>query len=412
MPTSSPCVVNVSHSIVPWKVGFGSQFAPQFRIGFIKVSSCRRLFWCHRDTTVQQQILDRMCCYLVLSVQVLLSHCSSTSRSLSWYVLFHNSTHHETYHLQKMADSGWEVSTGAISAGAVPVTDDGVTVAVDDDDDDDDEVPTREATNNLLQSIDSSPTTDQFNSLAVNCRQHFITNSKKNMKCLVAMATGLFNEDGTPFCDLKLEPYCSATDKKKFTPYVKDLAAEIIHWAHYFKHNNIPHPSQWTKDKVMPWLIKYPYTNVEDISFIKSSLFALHSDLAGAKKEVSQCALWTGNAPFMRLIHALGEDDVHSSLLSCHDVMTRTELDARNHDGRPLTFNEVVANKFNDLSYKPTSLILPDLHDDFRSLTDISLENMPNLNTPDQVGERLTTMKSKMILVMECWDKSGNSSCN
>ena len=104
----------------------------------------------------------------------------------------------------------------------------------------------------------------------------FLHQFQKNMKALVAMATGLLNDDGTPMCDLKSEPCCSAIDKKKFTPKVKDLAAEIIHWAHCFKHNNIPRPTQWTKDKVMPWLIKHSYTDVEDTSKILCLLFVLN----------------------------------------------------------------------------------------------------------------------------------------
>jgi hypothetical protein len=48
------------------------------------------------------------------------------------------------------------------------------------------------------------------------------------------------------------------------------------------------------------------------------------------------------------------EDVVVEAFLGRHAVMPRPELDARNNEDRPPTFEEVIAKLFNDPSYEPT----------------------------------------------------------
>jgi hypothetical protein len=52
--------------------------------------------------------------------------------------------------------------------------------------------------------------------------------------------------------------------------------------------------------------------------------------------------------------------------------MNRQELDARNSEQRKPNFYELAANKFNDHGFNPQSLILPDLHEDFKDPLDLS----------------------------------------
>jgi hypothetical protein len=99
----------------------------------------------------------------------------------------------------------------------------------------------------------------------------------------------------------------------------------------------------------------------------------------------------------------------HSSLLE-DDVQQNLFINARNNADRPATFGEVLANnKYNDDSFSPHSLAVPNLHSDFRVsiplFKDIGLETEV---TPEAILQKLTTMKAKMMQVIHRREQSGN----
>jgi hypothetical protein len=73
---------------------------------------------------------------------------------------------------------------------------------------------------------------------------------------------------------------------------------------------------------------------------------------------------WVGIAPICRLIHCLVDFDEHKRMfLSRHDAMDRSALDDRNsQESRRLTVWDLVANKWNDVEFAPTTEALPEEH--------------------------------------------------
>jgi hypothetical protein len=101
----------------------------------------------------------------------------------------------------------------------------------------------------------------------------------------------------------------------------------------------------------------------------------------------------------LRLYHSLIDDEVVDSFISRHTVMDRPELDARNSSERPPTFEETLANKFNDPDFLPVTRVIPDLHDDFRFPILLSFSKMPGPVTPDFVSNKLNDVKTKALHV-------------
>mmetsp|Transcript_7375 Transcript_7375/g.11213 ORF Transcript_7375/g.11213 Transcript_7375/m.11213 type:complete len:312 (+) Transcript_7375:146-1081(+) len=113
------------------------------------------------------------------------------------------------------------------------------------------------------------------------------------------------------------------------------------------------------------------------------------------------------NGMWLRLFHAAIEDDIIETFCRRNEVIQREELDARNSANRPLIFNEAAAIKFNTESFSPTSLLLPNLHEDFAQPIDLALPPGVQI-TPDQVQKRFTDVRAKSIFVIEKWERSGN----
>jgi hypothetical protein len=69
------------------------------------------------------------------------------------------------------------------------------------------------------------------------------------------------------------------------------------------------------------------------------------------------------------------------------NVLNCEELDARNLDKRPKTFEQEAVELFNnnDTTFAPTSLHLPSLHLDFNEPKVLCLEDMPDIITPEEV---------------------------
>ena len=78
----------------------------------------------------------------------------------------------------------------------------------------------------------------------------------------------------------------------------------------------------------------------------------------------------------MRLIHATVEDEIKTAYMDRFTPDTRPELDARRSVNMQRTIPEqLIADKMNDRTYSPTSHVLPDLHDTFADLRDLSYES-------------------------------------
>ena len=96
-----------------------------------------------------------------------------------------------------------------------------------------------------------------------------------------------------------------------------------------------------------------------------------------------------------------------------YNILSRSELDARNSSSRPKSLNEILANKMNDDNYNPKSRVLPDLHYTFLESRDLSKKKCMSANvTPDQVKSKRADIRVKLMKAVADFEKSGNGEGN
>ena len=113
---------------------------------------------------------------------------------------------------------------------------------------------------------------------------------------------------------------------------------------------------------------------------------------------------WTSDIPFLCLYHILVEDGIQSAFGKAYNAKTQEELDGRNtmlfQD-----FYELAARQFNNANWIPHSLVVPDLHEDFRSSKPLPLNVTPI--TADQFKKKLNDNRYKMVKLISDWERSG-----
>ena len=143
-------------------------------------------------------------------------------------------------------------------------------------------------------------------------------------------------------------------------------------------------------------------------------MLAFRNALSNARTEQENIATgraWT-NESYLRLAHVLIEDDVKTAFLQRHECLDRNGLDGRNSENRLPTFEEVCAARFNDPAYKPVTVEAPTLHSDFAESIELSFDRDIGTVSPDQVKTRLADTKTKLLLMINNWEASGNGDGN
>ena len=74
---------------------------------------------------------------------------------------------------------------------------------------------------------------------------------------------------------------------------------------------------------------------------------------------------WSNDTPYLRLYHTLVDDSVRGAFGQAFAVKTREELDGWN-SSLSKDFYEKAADRFNKKEWIPNSLVLPNLHEDFK----------------------------------------------
>jgi hypothetical protein len=171
-----------------------------------------------------------------------------------------------------------------------------------------------------------------------------------------------------------------------------------------------PKSSHYTKERCYKWLMLYPLAHPTDIAFLVQEEARFKAEVEEATNEVKakKTSNWVDNDPFLRLYHCLINDKVKAAFLSRNNVLNREELDARNSDKRPKTYEQEAAELFNDSTFAPTSLHLPSLHSDFDDNKVLLLEGMPGAITPEEVKSRMAGSRAKLMAVISNWELSGN----
>jgi len=117
---------------------------------------------------------------------------------------------------------------------------------------------------------------------------------------------------------------------------------------------------------------------------------------------------WRGNEPWLRLIMCACDDRAGEALLTKDMLLDQQQLDARNNDDRPQTFDEVVANLFNDNEFEPVTESLPNLSSTFSEPIELPFSLMPGEVTPEQVKSKLADARCRLMKVINRWERSGN----
>ena len=73
----------------------------------------------------------------------------------------------------------------------------------------------------------------------------------------------------------------------------------------------------------------------------------------------------SNDPPYLRLYHTLVDDSIRGAFGQAFAVKTREELEGWN-SSLYKDFYEKAADRFYDKEWIPTSLVLPDLHEDFK----------------------------------------------
>ena len=248
-----------------------------------------------------------------------------------------------------------------------------------------------------------------------------LVQSSDNSKALVLiMAFGLTSLKGPDRClgDLEVEPYKSFKPKSKIDCSDKEMAEEVIRRATIVgikDKGKPPKPKNWKTNKLRDWLRQCPRVDKDDIAFLRdqehASFTALTSAAAEAEEQSNQSkrqSTWTGNEPHLRLHLCACDDKAREALLTKDTLMDHQELDARNSSDRPLTFEEMAAQLFNDENFLPATESLPDLCSTFADPIVLPFSLMPGPIAADQVKSKLADARVKLMKIINRWERSGN----
>jgi len=75
------------------------------------------------------------------------------------------------------------------------------------------------------------------------------------------------------------------------------------------------------------------------------------------------------------------------------DCLSKSQLTALRSDSRTQTFEEAAAKKYNDPAFNPSTLILPDLHEDFAKEIKLLHKYAPTPVTPEKIKDQLADVR-------------------
>ena len=238
------------------------------------------------------------------------------------------------------------------------------------------------------------------------CAEHAYRVSGDAKTMLAVLSIGLKNDDESMLMDVSISPWCDIKPRFEVKPTTKHLITEIQHHAIKSGITPLPRCSNWKMDKAMQWLLDHPLKNEIDVAFVKSEVKRVKELVTEAIKEakdeeqkLNQYSAWRDRVPYLCLIHCVLEDDVKVAYLKRNDVMSRTQLDARNSDERrPETAYELIADRWNSPAFNPVTE-LSTCHWDFASAISCSYDKVKDLTpaTPQNVKDKLTEMRTCLI---------------
>ena len=134
-----------------------------------------------------------------------------------------------------------------------------------------------------------------------------------------------------------------------------------------------PWPANWKIEKSLEYLMNNPIPSTEhvDRQWLKEEI----QEWKGIQEMINESQqneedkvlhhTWSNVIPYLRLYHTLVDDSVRGAFGEAFTVKTREELDGR-HSALYKDFYKKAADRFNDKEWVPNSLVIPDLHEDFK----------------------------------------------
>ena len=233
----------------------------------------------------------------------------------------------------------------------------------------------------------------------------------KDLRVLFGMAIGCHT------CNLPDHKDLPFSKSKAYHSEVKPdsvtLKLEVVRrWKAYTPTGRQPRPSNWKIDKCINYLMSnhIPTSKEADLEWLESELdkwkgiqVTINESHQNADDRILHHS-WTSDIPFLHLYHTLDEDGIRSAFGKAYNAETREELDGTNtmlfQD-----FYELAATQFNNANWIPNSLVVPDLHEDFRSSKPLPL-NVTRI-TADQFKKKLNDNRYKMVKLISDWERSG-----
>ena len=248
-------------------------------------------------------------------------------------------------------------------------------------------------------------------------------NSKK---VLVTFCCGLKTEDGLPFIDLDLNPWCFKP-KVVIKPLNKDLAVEVLCCQKVIlstegrdpslslnKDLNM-RPSNKGQDILAKWLDTWPVQAKTCVKFLNDKANRVKQVLQSAIDENKETLLakkhgaWNGSISYLRLVHCIIDHDLIShAYLNRNAPKTREELDALKSSTRAKSAWELIADKWNDLAYNLTTIV-SNCHSDFQKTTDCEYPKVAALLPANylEVQNWLSGMRAHLLRIIDKWEASG-----
>jgi hypothetical protein len=172
------------------------------------------------------------------------------------------------------------------------------------------------------------------------------------------------NDDGTkkPLLDFNKDPFKNLK-KKDRKPSVDCLRDEVRRQSGLAALAKVPKPNGWNIAKCFNWLEKHPLSNNNDVAFLQRKAkearqvaFNATNNNTGKDSSTHQQSngdaksgnRWTGQLPYLCLIHCLLEDDIKDRWIHRNDPKSIQKIDARRSVARQETAFEMIANCWNE----------------------------------------------------------------
>ena len=176
-----------------------------------------------------------------------------------------------------------------------------------------------------------------------------------------------------------------------------------------------PRPRQWNLAKIQEWLDQHPVDDAREITFLKVTVEKRKQVAEKAGKEVAdeKARLGAGNwnsTACMRLIHSLIDfDDIKRQFLNRMNLPPGRSSVENREQLRASNVWQKMADKWNDKSFSPETVAMPDVCTEFAFSDVILHDEVANLTpaTAEKVEDKWSSMILEMNRCIANWQKSG-----